>query len=176
MLFDGWNNLIHTLVMGSLTYLVLVLLLRISGKRTLSKWNAFDLVVTIAFGSMLASSVLSKDTALAQVVVGFALLIVLQLIITWLSVRSPLFQSWIKAKPTLLLHRGRLLEEAMRRCRVPKSEILSSLRANGIGNLEEVEAVVLETDGSFSVIKQSSEGPTSTLADVTHANQQTRPT
>lgn len=176
MFFDGWSNLIHTLIVGTLAYLALVFLLRISGKRTLSKWNAFDLVVTIAFGSMLASALLTKQTSLAQVMLGFALLIVLQLVITWLSVQSRLFQNWVKARPTLLLYRGRLLEDAMRRCRVPESEILAALRSQGIGDLGEVGAVVLETNGSFSVIQRLAEGPTSTLVDVAPAPGQDRRT
>ncbi len=176
MFFDGWSSLNHTLIVGVLAYLALIVLLRVSGKRTLSKWNAFDMVVTIAFGSMLASALLTKQTSLAQVVLGFGLLIVLQLLITWLAVKSQSFQNWIKASPTLLLYQGRLLEEAMDRCRVPKSEILAALRSEGIGDLSEAGAVILETNGNFSVIKRVAEGPNSTLADVALAPEQGRRT
>lgn len=172
MFFAGWSDLIHTLVVGTLAYLALVFLLRISGKRTLSRWNAFDFVVTIAFGSMLATALLSSQTSLTQVTVGFTLLILLQLVITWLSVRSRWFDGWIKSPPTLLLHHGRLREDAMRRCRVSEVELLSTLRARGINNPKDVEAVVLESNGTISVIRQSSEGPTSTLADVIPISEQ----
>lgn len=66
MLFSGWENLLRTLVVGVLAYVSLVVFLRISGKRTLSKMNAFDLIVTVALGSTLATVLLSKDVALAE--------------------------------------------------------------------------------------------------------------
>ncbi len=75
MLFDSWLSLGRTAVVGVLAYLALVLLLRVSGKRTLSKMNAFDLVVTVALGSTLATVLLSTDVALATGILAFTLLI-----------------------------------------------------------------------------------------------------
>ena len=66
LFFSGWESLLRTLVVGALTYVVLVAFLRVSGKRTLAKMNAFDLVVTVALGSTLATVLLSKDVALAD--------------------------------------------------------------------------------------------------------------
>lgn len=66
MFFDTWAGLGRTLMVGVLAYAALVSLLRISGKRTLSKMNTFDLVVTVALGSTLATVLLSKDVALAE--------------------------------------------------------------------------------------------------------------
>ncbi len=86
MLFSGWDSLLRTLVVGVLAYVVLVVLLRVSGKRTLSKMNAFDLVVTVALGSTLATALLARDVALAEGVLPFALLIGLQIAVTWSSV------------------------------------------------------------------------------------------
>jgi hypothetical protein len=71
--------------------------------------------------------------------------------IAWLSVRSPQFQSVIKAMPTLLLRRGRFLQAAMRAERVTREEWLAAVRASGAADPGEVAAVVLETDGSLSV-------------------------
>lgn len=166
MFFDSWFGLLRVLVVGTLAYATLVLLLRVSGKRTLSKMNAFDLVVTVALGSTLATIILSKDVALAEGVLAFALLIVLQLAITWLSVRSERFQALLKAQPRLLLHRGRLLPEALRRERVTEEEVRAALRAQGTASLEEVDAVVLETDGTFSVLREVNAGEASAMANV----------
>jgi uncharacterized membrane protein YcaP (DUF421 family) len=176
MFFESESALLRTLVVGSLAYVALVLLLRFSGKRTLSKWNAFDLVVTVAFGSTLATAFLSKDTTLSQGVLAFGLLVGLQWSITWLSVRSRTMERWVKAQPRLLLFQGRLQQEALQQERVTESEIRAALRAQGITALEDVEAVVLETDGSFSVLKQRGSSA-SALADVQgypHAASDTR--
>jgi uncharacterized membrane protein YcaP (DUF421 family) len=163
--FESGSALLRTIVVGSLAYLALVLLLRVSGKRTLSKWNAFDLVVTVAFGSTLATALLSQETTLAQGVLAFGLLVVLQWSITWLSVRSGTVERWVKARPRLLLFQGQLQQEALRQERVTETEIRAALRAQGISALEDVEAVVLETDGSFSVLTELGSSA-SALADV----------
>ncbi len=78
MFFDSWQGIGRVIVVGTLAYAALITILRISGKRTLTKMNAFDLVVTMALGSTLATIVLSKDVALAEGVVAFALLAALQ--------------------------------------------------------------------------------------------------
>ncbi|MEX1013557.1 MAG: DUF421 domain-containing protein, partial [Candidatus Paceibacterota bacterium] len=93
--FENWTTIARTLIIGILAYASLILLLRISGKRTLSKMNAFDFIITVALGSTLATVLLNKDVTLAEGVVGFAVLIFLQFIITWLSVRSNLVKSFI---------------------------------------------------------------------------------
>ena len=158
--------LLETLVAGTTAYLALVLILRTSGKRTLSKWNAFDFVVTIALGSSLATIILSQDVSLLQGVLVLALLVVLQLIVTFLAVRIDWFDEFIKARPTLLLCEGEVLHEALRRERVSEAELYSALRGHGISSLEEAYAAVLETDGSFSVLKNPPEGEHPTLRDV----------
>jgi uncharacterized membrane protein YcaP (DUF421 family) len=152
MFFDSWTGLGRVLIVGTLAYIALVLVVRISGKRTLSKLNAFDLVVTVALGSTLATVLLSKDVALAEGVLALVLLVGLQFAITWLCTRFKAFQSLVKAEPTLVLHRGRCLEAAMRRQRLTQEEIFAALRANGSSNVGDVAAVILETDGTLSVI------------------------
>lgn len=166
MFFNSWMGLIKTALVGVSAYVALLLLVRISGKRTLSKMNAFDLIVTVALGSTLATVILSKDIALAEGVLALALLIFLQFIITWLSVRSATVNRLVKAEPMLLFHRGEFLESAMKKERVKKGELLQAMRSQGISRLEQVEAVVLETDGSFSVLKKAKEGQTTVLTNV----------
>lgn len=156
MFFDNWMGLLRVLVVGTLAYAALVVLLRATGKRTLSKMNAFDLVVTVALGSTLATVLLSKDVALAEGIVAFTLLVLLQYAITWLSVRSERVRALVKAEPCLLLRDGHFLHGAMRRERVTEDEVQAAARAQGIASLDEVAMAVLETDGSFSVMRRTS--------------------
>jgi uncharacterized membrane protein YcaP (DUF421 family) len=85
---------------GVLAYAALVLP-RVSGKRTFSKMNAFDLVVTVALGSTLATILLSSDIALAEGVTAFVTLIGLQYLVAWLSCRSSMVSRLVKAEPRL---------------------------------------------------------------------------
>lgn len=166
VLFGGWPPLARTVVVGVFGYVALVGLLRTSGKRTLSKFNAFDFVVTVAFGSTLATMLLSQQASLAQGALAFFVLLGMQFVMTWLSVRSERFQGLIKAQPTLLLHRGQILTDAMRRERVTREELLAAARSNGIASVGDVEAAVLETDGTITIVQSKPEGGISALQHV----------
>jgi len=104
--------------------------------------------------------------ALVDGLVAFALLIFLQFTITWLSVRSKSFSHLIKAEPTLLVFQGHFLRQAMKRERVTEEEILAVLREKGIGDAKQVDAVVLESEGSLSVIQQVEHPQQSVLQNV----------
>jgi uncharacterized membrane protein YcaP (DUF421 family) len=166
MIFDSWTGLGRVLFVGSLAYLALVAILRLSGKRTLAKFNAFDLIVTIALGSTFATVLLSKSVPLAEGVLALALLVFLQFAITWLSVRAPWFASLVKSEPTLLLHHGAFLDRPLREQRITREEVLAAIRSAGISDAMAVAAVVLETDGSMSVIRGSSDGPCKPTLDT----------
>jgi uncharacterized membrane protein YcaP (DUF421 family) len=145
---------------------VLIVLLRVTGKRTLAKWNAFDLVVTVSLGSILATAIISKDVALMQGILAFTVLVLLQFAVTWLSVRISRVENLVKAKPTLLVYQGKFRENVLRRERVSKSEVRAALRENGLAAIADAAAVVLETDGSISVIRELGSGPATALSDV----------
>ena len=150
--FDTWTSLGRVLLVGALAYAGLVLMLRVSGKRTLSKMNAFDLVVTVALGSTLATVLLNRSVPLAEGLAAFALLIGLQFVITWLSVRSDRVQDLVKAEPTVLVSKGKPIPGAMKRQRVTMEEVHAALRQSGHADLDNGITVVLETDGSLSVL------------------------
>lgn len=153
--FSGAGDLLRVAVIGVLAYAGLLVILRTSGKRTLSKMNAFDFVVTVALGSTLATILLSKDVALAEGLAALALLVLLQFCVTWLSVRSVAFRGWIKAEPRLLFHDGAFLEAAMRAERITRDEMIAAIRQQGIAGPEQVSEIVLETDGSLSVVERA---------------------
>ncbi|QUE73956.1 DUF421 domain-containing protein [Stutzerimonas stutzeri] len=166
MFFSGWSTLLRTLVIGVLAYINLIVLLRISGRRTLSKMNAFDLVVTVALGSTFATILLNRNVALAEGTLALALLIGLQFLVTWTSVRVGWVRKLVTGEPALLYYQGQMLGEAMRKARVTEDEVRSALRSSGISAQDGAEAVVLETDGSFSVVKKGAGDSRSTLSDV----------
>jgi len=165
---DDWAGILRVLVITPVAYAALVLVLRATGKRTLSKMNAFDLVVTVALGSALATTILSQTTALAEGIAAMTMLVLLQLVVTWLATRSERFESLIKAQPTLLVHRGRHDRAAMKAQRVTDEEILAAVRNSAHPDLDERCSVVLETDGSLSVVTGRPEDGTSSLAGVSN--------
>lgn len=151
--FDSWESLLRTAIITVLAYASLIVFLRISGKRTLSKMNAFDYIVTIALGSTLASMLLNKDVALLDGLLAFALLIGLQFLITFLATRSEKVSELVKSTPTLLAHNGQVIRTALRKERITEDEVMAIVRQAGLASLDEAGAVVLETDGSLTVVK-----------------------
>jgi len=174
MFFQEWTGLLRTVLVGVLAYVALVALLRVSGKRTLSKMNAFDFVVTVALGSTLATVLLSQDVALAEGITAFAVLIGMQYVIAWLLVRSHTVSRLVKSEPRLLVYNGRPLRDAMHAERVVEAEVLAAVRQQGSASLDAVDAVVLETDGSFTVITRTNADTPAALENVLGYDQQTR--
>jgi uncharacterized membrane protein YcaP (DUF421 family) len=156
MFFDDWHALLRILIVGPCGYLALVAMLRVSGKRTLSKFNAFDLVITVALGSTFATAVLSKSVPLAEGLVALATLIALQFAITWLSVRYPPVGRLIKSEPRLLYHRDEFLRDAMKAERITEGELLGAVREAGVAMMADVSAVIIETAGTMTVVPKSS--------------------
>lgn len=163
LLFDGWDPVGRTAIIGVLGYLGLIVLLRVSGKRTLSKLNMFDFIVTVAFGSVLAGMMMSKTSTLAQGLTAFAVLVILQFCFTTLAVRWPFFDSAIKAEPRLLYYDNRFFEKALQEERVTKTELHAAIRDSGVGDISLVHSIVLETNGQLSVIAASKLGSGASL-------------
>lgn len=163
MFFDDWFSLLRVALLGGAAYVAVIAVLRLSGKRTLAKMNAFDLVVTVALGSMLATILLNSDVPLAEGMAGILVLVVLQYVIAALSVRWKWMENLAKSDASLLLCDGRIDRDALRRERVTHEEVLCAVRSAGLGDIADVAAVVLETDGSFSVVAQQRAGNRSAL-------------
>ncbi|WP_084217793.1 DUF421 domain-containing protein [Salinicoccus roseus] len=159
MIFNDFEVIIRTVLVGIMAYLSLVVILRVSGKRTLTKMNAFDFIVTIALGSILASIITSKDITIAQGLTAFLVLVIMQYIFTKLSVKSRAFSSMIKSQPALLYYNEEFLTQNMKKERVLEIEVRQAARSSGKDDMSEVMAVVLETDGSISVISNQSDEP-----------------
>ncbi|MCZ2860436.1 DUF421 domain-containing protein [Blastococcus sp. VKM Ac-2987] len=166
MWFDSWSDVIRVLLVGTAAYVTVVVVLRLSGKRTLTKLNAFDLVVTVALGSTLATILLSTDVAWTEGAVALGLLALLQAVVAWATVRWPGLRMVVTSRPTLVLRNGEPVHDRMREVRVGIDEIRQAIRSSGSGDLADVAAVVLESDGSLSVIPAKKYGAGSALAGV----------
>lgn len=166
MWFDSWAEILRVLIIGSVSYAALVVVLRVSGKRTLGQLNAFDFIVTVAFGSTLATILLSSDVAFFEGLAAMALLAGLQFIIAWASAHVPGTRSAVTARPVALVVSGEIQHAQLRRNRLNESEVLQAVRSTGSGDLSDAAVVVLETNGTISVIPQSKLGNGSALEGV----------
>ncbi|MGJ9403509.1 DUF421 domain-containing protein [Arthrobacter sp. KK5.5] len=166
MWFDSWPELMRTLLVGTAAYACLVVVLRISGKRTLAQLNAFDFVVTVALGSTLATILLSKDVSWAEGLAAFAVLAGLQFVVAWACARHPRLRGIFTSEPVLLLANGVIQPAAMARNRLAESELRQAVRLQGLGDPSAAKAVVLESNGKLSVITPAKYGDGSALRGV----------
>lgn len=171
--FDGWLHPARTAIMAVTMYVTMLVVIRIGGKRSLTKMNVFDFVFSVAIGSMVAGVVTSPDVSYVDGLVGIGAFTGLQILFGRLS-RRPRWQRWINGSPTLLLRDGEFDRQAMRDQKIAREEILSALRLRGIRECDRVAAVVLETDGEFSVLPEPPAREIETLVDVDGAPAEAR--
>lgn len=154
-----WSKVADTILSAALAYGLLIILLRVSGKRTLSQLYIFDFVVTVAIGSILATMALSSSATLARGVGAVGVFVLLQGIVSVISSRSKKGSWALTAIPTILWLDGQFRQEAARAARLGMDEIAQAVRQSGKADPTQVYAVLLETNGQFSVIAERPQAP-----------------
>jgi uncharacterized membrane protein YcaP (DUF421 family) len=128
--------------------------------------NAFDLIITVSFGSSLATILLSNSVSLIEGVLVFILLITFQYAVALISVKIPGAGKYIKAEPRFLFRNGEVFSDALKQERIRRDELLQAIRNQGFKSLDQVDSVILETNGSFSIVKKASDQNWSALENV----------
>jgi uncharacterized membrane protein YcaP (DUF421 family) len=137
-------------------YFAVILFTRIAGKRSFSKMSSFDFAMTVAVGSIIATTVLSSSVSLAEGVVGLGAVYFLQITAALLR-RFKIFQEAIDNSPLLLMKNQKILKENLRKARVTEGDLRSKLREANVLKLSQVRAVVFETTGDISVLHTNDE-------------------
>jgi uncharacterized membrane protein YcaP (DUF421 family) len=165
--FESWYNVGRTVTLSIIGFTALIAMLRVSGKRTLSKLNVFDFVFVVAVGSVFASTIISKDITLVEGMAALATLIGIQVILAEMAARLPWAERIINGEPALLLSKGQFIPRALKRERITEEEVRAAIRAKGVNRVEDVDAVILENDGSLSVAWEAKGPGRSSLVDAT---------
>lgn len=166
-LFNGWAPLLHIAVVGLIGYVALILFLRLAGKRTLSRMNAYDMVMTMALGSVLTKAMLTQEQSIAETVFAIALLILFQYIVSLAAFRWQWAALLAAPPPTVLYHNGRLLQGALKKERVRQSEVEDTVKEKGLSDMGLVDTFILAANGEMSVLVKAGEaktGPTTVRA------------
>ncbi len=166
--FNSWNSIFRVFLTALFVYPGLIILLRLYGKRSLAKLNMFDFIITVALGSTFASVVIMQNVTIVDGLITFLILLSAQFAITWASLRWSLVDKLIKSEPTLVFHKGDFLEDAMLTVRVTKHEILAEIRQSGMACMDDVYAVVMETNGVLSVLAHKDQINQPTLEGVSN--------
>ncbi len=137
-------------------YVLLIFYTRIAGKRSFSKMSSFDFAMTVAVGSLLATTILSKQVSLMDGAVGLAALYLLQIGAALLR-RFDIFRRMIDNTPLLLMNGSTILHQNLRKARVAEGDLRSKLREANVYDLNQVMAVIFETTGDISVLHTEDE-------------------
>ena len=132
-------------------YIALIIMTRISGKRSFSKMSSFDFAITVAIGSVMATVIISKSVSLWQGIMGLASIYIIQMLVAFARRFKPV-RKITDNKPTLLMKDGELLEDNLKKCNVTISDIKAKLREANVIQLSEVKAVIFESTGDISVL------------------------
>ncbi|MDF1871241.1 DUF421 domain-containing protein [Vannielia sp.] len=145
--------LLRALLLSTFAVSWVILVVRVIGLRAFSKMTAFDFVVTVAIGSLLAGASQSTDwSGFAQASLASAALLGVQYIVARLRRASEAFENVVQNAPVLLMRDGEILTSALSATRVAEDDLVAKLREANVLNLSEVRAVVLETTGDISVL------------------------
>jgi uncharacterized membrane protein YcaP (DUF421 family) len=147
-----WTTLLEILIRTLAVYLVVLIGLRISGKREIGQMTVFDLVVLLLIANAVQNAMVGPDTSLIGGILAAIVLLVINALVSSLRLRSPLLRRLVEGTPTLLVLHGEVIPQHMRREGIDEESLLAALREHGVAEISGVEMAVLEIDGSISVV------------------------
>lgn len=154
-LFGGWSSVGHIVLQAGIFYLIIVAALRIAGQRALAKMSGYDMIVTVALGSLVANIATATDITVADGFAAVVTFLVLQQITSWLQARSKAVHHVVRQRPQVVLWNGRFMDDELRKASVTEDEVRAAIRRTGVLSISQIQCVVLENDGEWSVIRRS---------------------
>jgi uncharacterized membrane protein YcaP (DUF421 family) len=151
--FPGSSVLLQIMLRTGVIYLLVLIGVRLSGKREVGQMTPFDLTLLLLLSNSVQNAMTGPDTSLAGGAVAASTLLILNFVVANLSGSSRRLRRLIEGQPTLLVHDGKIIEAHMARERVSMDELRRALREHGISSSDQVALAVLEVDGSISCLK-----------------------
>lgn len=154
--FDNLEKLGRIVLTTVMIYVFIVLITKVSGKRSTSQLNNFDWVVTVMIGSLGASTILLKELPFIEGISSILVLYLLQFLVTKYASISPQFSNFILSEPRIVFYQGQFLPDAMRAERLTRQEMECAMRSEGVNSFDDVEAIVFESDAKLTIIPKPS--------------------
>jgi uncharacterized membrane protein YcaP (DUF421 family) len=159
-----WHTLGEIALRCSIIYLLVIVGIRLSGKREVGQMTPFDLTLLLLLSNSVQNAMTGPDTSLVGGITAAATLLTLNFVVGRISGTNRAFRKFIQGNPTLLVHNGEVIEEHMRREHVSLDELKRAMREHNIEDIGDVALAVLEVDGTISClryddVKQGSQHP-----------------
>ena len=154
MAMPWWEFVLRAVIV----YTVLLLLIRVSGKRTMGQFTPFDMVLIVLLGNAVQNSLLGRDTSLAGGLLLAATLISINWLVGYVTSRSRRAERVLEGAPVVLARDGKLFRGVLRRELVSEDDFNEALRQNGELDLADVRMALLETNGAISIVRREGNG------------------
>lgn len=145
-----WTMIFRTILL----YFVILFVFRLMGKREIGELSVFDLVVNIMIAEMAVMAIDEKDFSLWNSVITIFLLMMIQVAMAQMSLRSKKFRDIVDGSPTIIINKGQIDEKAMKKQRYNFDDLLQQLREKDVRNIADVEFAILEPSGKLSVFER----------------------
>lgn len=152
-----WTNLLMVVFTTVAIYVTLIAYTRVAGLRSFSKMSSFDFAMTVAIGSLIATTILTKDPPLIQAMVALAMLYILQMSVARLRGKSKTFSFMVDNEPLLIMKGTEVLDKNLKEAKMTHDDLRSKLREANVTRLSQVKAVVMEATGDVSVLHNDDE-------------------
>lgn len=160
-----WQQVLGITLSALGFYITLMVFTRLLGLRSFSKISSYDFAITVGIGSILASTILSESPSLLQGLLAVAVLFILQAFISLIRRKFKPIEALIDNQPIILMAHGEYFPENLKEANLSTSDVKEVLRKNGIKSKKEIFAVIMETTGDMSVIKNDDNTPEFSLFD-----------
>lgn len=170
-LWTGWSPILHTLLVGTVGYLTLVILLRGTGPHTMSKMTPLDFVLGVTLGSAFGRVITAAEVSLTQAIVALVLLVTVQWVLGAARAKWRFVRGLVDSPPVLIYYDGRMQLRALRQHRLTQDDVHATARRSGHGSLADIHAVILFQDGTLGVIARGAMGDGSSVMPFIKRNQ-----
>jgi uncharacterized membrane protein YcaP (DUF421 family) len=148
-----WQELGWTAARGVLVYVVMLIVIRVLGKRTVGNFTAFDLLVALMLGEVV-DEIIYGDVSIAQGLTAIVVVAACKYLTAWLSSRNHTLNRVLDGAPTEVVRHGEFVREGLRSEVMNELEVLAALRLNSVADMREVKSAIMEVDGQLSVIRE----------------------
>ena len=143
-----WEFILRAVIV----YVVVLVMVRLAGKRTLGQFTPFDMLLLVLLGNAVQNALLGQDTSLGGGLLLALTLISLNYFVGWITTRSPAVERVIEGEPVVLARHGHVLQKVLQRELVSKADFAKAMRDAGCDDVDEVDLALLETNGHITII------------------------
>lgn len=143
---------------GAIVYVLLLLIFRLAGRRTLAQMTTFDLVLLLIISEATQNAMIGDDPSITNAMLVIISLVSLDIALSLVKRWSPLAERWLEGKPMIVVEHGRLLTDLMKKARIDEADVMTAARdKHGLERMNQIKYAVLETNGQISIIPEGSD-------------------